>query len=105
MRISLKPKLITFDVNGTLLQPKLEMYIKVAEQRGFPVDEKKVAASLKANLAKMTMEHPIFGKHTGLGWENWWKTIVRNVYQEQKLNIPRQELEKVKRNLLSRCIL
>ena len=92
----IRPKLITFDVTGTLLMTKVEKYYAAAgAQHGVLVDPSKLAGSFKANFKKISKEHPIFGKHTGLGSENWWRILVYSVFRDQNSNIPEEKLSKV----------
>ncbi|XP_033223151.1 rhythmically expressed gene 2 protein-like [Belonocnema kinseyi] len=91
-----KPKLITFDVTGTLLMTKVEKYYAAAgAQHGVLVDPSKLARSFKTNFKQISKEHPIFGKHTGMGSEKWWRTLVYAVFKDQISNIPEEKLSKV----------
>ncbi|XP_011156050.1 rhythmically expressed gene 2 protein [Solenopsis invicta] len=97
-----RPRLVTFDVTGTLLMTKLEEhYVEIGSQHGLLVEPKKLARSFKTNLAQLSKEHPVYGKHTGLGWRNWWKTIVHNVFREQHASVPTDTLDKVADSLIS----
>ncbi|XP_012279292.1 rhythmically expressed gene 2 protein-like [Orussus abietinus] len=102
MKRLLRPRLVTFDVTGTLLMTALEEhYAEVGLQHGLPVlDREKLARSFKANYKKLSTEHPIYGLHTGLGWENWWRTIVFNVFKEQNRNACDTALGKVADSLI-----
>ncbi|XP_028045917.1 rhythmically expressed gene 2 protein isoform X2 [Monomorium pharaonis] len=94
-----RPRLVTFDVTGTLLMTKLEHYIEIGSQHGLLVEPRKLAQSFKTNFVQLSKEHPIYGKHTGLGWRNWWKTIVHNVFREQHASVSTDTLDK-KRNVI-----
>ncbi|XP_012537003.1 rhythmically expressed gene 2 protein isoform X1 [Monomorium pharaonis] len=96
-----RPRLVTFDVTGTLLMTKLEHYIEIGSQHGLLVEPRKLAQSFKTNFVQLSKEHPIYGKHTGLGWRNWWKTIVHNVFREQHASVSTDTLDKVADNLIS----
>ncbi|XP_015609251.1 rhythmically expressed gene 2 protein [Cephus cinctus] len=104
-----RPKLVTFDVTGTLLMTKLEEhYTEAGLQHGLLLDPNLLAGSFKSNFKKLSLEHPIYGKHTGLGWENWWRTIVYNIFKEQDQQVCNVKLEKVASSLIkcygtSRC--
>lgn len=92
----IRPRLITFDVTGTLLMTKLEEhYVEVGSQHGLSVDPRRLARSFKNNLHKLSAEHPVFGKHTGMGWENWWRQIVHNVFRDQHNFVADATLDKV----------
>ncbi|XP_024890769.1 uncharacterized protein YMR130W-like, partial [Temnothorax curvispinosus] len=91
-----RPRLVTFDVTGTLLMTKLEEhYVEIGSQYGLLVEPRKLARSFKNNFARLSKEHPIYGKHTGLGWKNWWRTIVYNVFKEQHASVSTETLDKV----------
>lgn len=98
-----RPRLITFDVTGTLLMTKLEEhYVEIGSQYGLSVDPQKLARSFKNSLHKLSIEHPIYGKHTGIGWENWWRQIVHNVFKDQHNYVSDATLDKVANSLI-RC--
>lgn len=98
---TIRPRLITFDVTGTLLKTGLEAhYTEIGTLHGLTMEPSKLAASFKTNMNKLAAEHPVFGKHTGLGWENWWRTIVYNVFKEQNVNPCEKALEKVADHLI-----
>lgn len=98
-----RPRLVTFDVTGTLLMTKLEKhYSEIGSQHGLLVEPKKLARSFKSNFTQFSKEHPIYGKHTGLGWENWWRTIVHNVFRDQHASVSKNQLDKVADSLI-RC--
>lgn len=93
----LRPRLITFDVTGTLLKVKLdEHYLEVSSQYGLKMaNPQLLAPSFKYHFRNMCNEHPVFGKHTGISWENWWKNIVYNVFKDQDTKISEEILNKV----------
>ncbi|KAI4492206.1 hypothetical protein M0802_009896 [Mischocyttarus mexicanus] len=90
------PRLITFDVTETLLMTNLkERYTEIGYKYGLSIEPQQLARSFENNFRQLSIEHPIYGKYTGLGWENWWKTIVHNVFKEQNKNIPDATIDKV----------
>ncbi|XP_053972197.1 rhythmically expressed gene 2 protein-like [Hylaeus volcanicus] len=96
-----RPRLVTFDVTGTLLMTKLEEhYVAIGTQHGLSVDPRKVARSFKHSFRRLSKEHPVFGKHTGIGWENWWRQIVHNVFKDQHSYLPEATLDKVANSLI-----
>ncbi|XP_046734304.1 rhythmically expressed gene 2 protein-like [Diprion similis] len=98
---AIRPRLVTFDVTGTLLMTGLEVhYSEVGSRYGLSVDPRKLAGSFKQNFNKLAADHPVFGKHTGLGWENWWRTIVHNVFREQNEHTCEKALDKVASTLI-----
>ncbi|KAL0132526.1 hypothetical protein PUN28_000342 [Cardiocondyla obscurior] len=96
-----RPRLITFDVTGTLLMTKLDQYVEIGSEHGLLVEPRHLVRSFKANFAQLSQEHPIYGKHTGLGWKDWWKLIVHNVLKEQNTSVSKETLDKVADNLIS----
>ena len=99
----IRPRLITFDVTGTLLMTKLEEhYVDIGSQHGLSVDAGKLARSFKNSFHKLSVEHPIYGKHTGIGWENWWRKIVHHVFKDQHSYVSDATLDKVANSLI-RC--
>lgn len=96
------PRLVTFDVTGTLLMTKLvENYSKIGLQHGVKIsNSRELAGSFKRNFKQLAKEHPNFGRHSGLGWENWWRQIVYNVFKDQDERVSDETLDKVRvRNL------
>lgn len=97
----IRPRLVTFDVTGTLLMTRLEEpYIEIGSQHGLPVDAHKLARSFKHSFHKLSTEHPIYGKHTGMGWENWWRKIVHKVFRDQHDYVSDATLDKVANSLI-----
>lgn len=91
-----RPRLVTFDVTGTLLRTRLEHYGEVGVEHGGSVlDSVALAPSFKKHFSRLSNEHPVFGKHTGLGWQNWWKHLVYRVFRDQHPTISEDILEKV----------
>ncbi|VEN64034.1 unnamed protein product [Callosobruchus maculatus] len=84
-------RLITFDVTGTLLQFRRtipEQYGHVGAFYGIQVDRGKLTANFKKHWERMTDEHPNFGLKTGLGWENWWRTLFVITSYEAEIEKP-----------------
>ncbi|XP_011299315.1 rhythmically expressed gene 2 protein-like [Fopius arisanus] len=96
-----RPRLVTFDVTGTLLRTKLEHYGEIGMKYGAPeLNLRVLAPSFKQHYSRLSREHPVFGKHTGLGWQNWWKNLVYGVFRDQHPGISQDILEKVSNNLV-----
>ncbi|XP_015116075.1 rhythmically expressed gene 2 protein [Diachasma alloeum] len=96
-----RPRLVTFDVTGTLLRTKLEHYGEIGVKHGAPdLDPQLLAPSFKHHFSRLSNEHPVFGKHTGLGWQKWWKNLVYGVFRDQHPGISEDVLEKVSHNLI-----
>ncbi|XP_014480012.1 PREDICTED: rhythmically expressed gene 2 protein-like [Dinoponera quadriceps] len=97
-----RPRLVTFDVTGTLLMTKLEEhYVDIGRQYGLHIDSHRLARSFKSNFIQLAAEHPIYGRHTGLGWENWWRILVHKVFKDQHPFVSQDALNKVADNLIS----
>lgn len=91
-----RPRLITFDATGTLLMARLEKhYTEIGSKHGLSIEPHKLARSFENNFRRLAVEHPVFGKHTGLGWENWWRKIVHNVFRDQNEHISDKILDKI----------
>lgn len=97
MKVRLIPRLITFDVTDTLLMTHLEHhYEHAAVSHGLPgLDGKRMSRTFRASFKRLEVEHPVYGKNTGLGWEKWWRTIVHDVITEQHTGIKKEKLDNV----------
>lgn len=99
----IRPKLITFDITGTLLKTDVKKhYGAVGLEHGIIVDPIELSESFNVNFKKVSREHPVFGKHTGLGSDNWWRTVVYAVFRDLDSNIPEEKLSKVTSSLIKR---
>lgn len=81
----MKPKLLTFDVTGTLLNFRStvgQQYAKVADSFGINAKPELLTTKFKTTFKKMAADHPNFGQVTGIGWEAWWKQLVFVTFQE-----------------------
>uniref|UniRef100_A0A023F7B5 Putative haloacid dehalogenase-like hydrolase n=1 Tax=Triatoma infestans TaxID=30076 RepID=A0A023F7B5_TRIIF len=93
-------KLVTFDIYETLLKtrkPLGEMYTQAGKSFGIHgVNPDVVAANFKSQWINMWTTHPNFGLHSGLGWEAWWKNIVRCTFKNStNENINEEKLDQV----------
>ncbi|XP_043463188.1 rhythmically expressed gene 2 protein-like [Leptopilina heterotoma] len=105
MRFIRPVKLVTFDITGTLLKTDVgKHYAQVALEHGITnVDTVKLSKSFKLNFKKFSIKHPIFGKHTGLGSENWWRALVYATFKDQhSSNISEETLSKIATSLIER---
>ncbi|XP_034942267.1 rhythmically expressed gene 2 protein-like [Chelonus insularis] len=94
-------KLVTFDITGTLLEPKLELYPEIAYQHGIRLlNPEKLAPSWKQHFLFWSNEHPNYGKYSGLGWKNWWKHVVVNVFKDQNPEVPDEKLHQIATTLI-----
>lgn len=96
-------RLVTFDVTDTLLKfrnaPGMQ-YGEIGAMYGVLADGNVLATNFKAHRSKMNKEHPNFGLKTNLGWENWWKTVVRGTFRDTLYAISDDKLEAITNHLL-----
>lgn len=88
--MTIRPKLITFDVTGTLLKfrmPVGQQYAKVGSSFGLKADPDLLQKNFKIFYKQMIKDHPNFGQVTGLGWESWWKQLVTLTFKNSLLGI------------------
>lgn len=92
-----RPKLVTFDVTGTLLSTTIkEHYYNVGKQHDIQINNPDLLTkSFKKYFKQLSIDHPNFGKHSGLGWKNWWKYLIYNVYSDQNINITTDKIDEV----------
>uniref|UniRef100_A0A1B6D276 Haloacid dehalogenase-like hydrolase domain-containing protein 3 n=1 Tax=Clastoptera arizonana TaxID=38151 RepID=A0A1B6D276_9HEMI len=102
---TIKPKLVTFDVTGTLLKFPMSVgkqYAKTGAALGIEVDPDLLQKNFKISYKKMLKEHPNFGQVTGIGWESWWKLLVsltfKNSLSENEFNY--SKVEKISMRLI-----
>lgn len=96
-------RLITFDVTDTLLKFKSspgKQYAKIGAMYGVLGDNKTLSDNFKVNWRKMTTEHPNFGLHSGIGWENWWKKIVHDTFKDSVINVKDKQLDTIAQQLI-----
>uniref|UniRef100_A0A6P7GY51 Rhythmically expressed gene 2 protein n=1 Tax=Diabrotica virgifera virgifera TaxID=50390 RepID=A0A6P7GY51_DIAVI len=96
-------RLITFDVTDTLLQFKTspgQQYGEIGALYGISCDKKVLGHNFKTHFRKMSQEHPNFGRHTGLGWEKWWHTVVKDSFKESDVNCDNEKLDQVATHLI-----
>lgn len=95
-----KLKLITFDATGTIIRPKKSpgvIYAEVGEKFCVESDINQLNANFKSQWKLMCKKHPIFGKN-GIGWEQWWKKIVRGTFNDDTINP--EKLEYISNHLI-----
>ncbi|XP_066156969.1 rhythmically expressed gene 2 protein [Euwallacea fornicatus] len=96
-------RLVTFDVTGTLLKLRTapaQQYGEIGAMYGVVADDYVLSRNFKEQWRRMNLEHPNFGLKTGLGWENWWKTVVRETFKSSKFRFDESKLEKIACHLL-----
>ncbi|KAJ8969007.1 hypothetical protein NQ314_001978 [Rhamnusium bicolor] len=96
-------RLITFDVTDTLLKFRIspgQQYSEIGALYGVLCDNKSLSANFKAHWRKMNEEHPNFGLYTGLGWEHWWKTIVKGTFKDSTFDVDDKKLDAIAQHLI-----
>lgn len=97
-------RLITFDVTDTLLKFKTspaKQYGEIGALYGVEINEKQLSDNFKTHWRRMNEEHPNFGLRSGIGWENWWKTIVKGAFQDSKPIVEDKQLDEVAEQLIN----
>lgn len=81
---SLRPRLITFDAFDTLVAPQRSVayqYSKYIENvSGVHVSEQDVKKKFATAFARMSQQHPNYGRATNLDVERWWHMIISDVF-------------------------
>ncbi|XP_018578279.1 rhythmically expressed gene 2 protein [Anoplophora glabripennis] len=96
-------RLITFDVTDTLLKFRSgpgHQYGEIAAIYGILCDRNILSANFKAHWRKMNQEHPNFGLYSGLGWEHWWKMVVKGTFKDSHFNLDDKKLDNVASHLI-----
>ncbi|ERL89482.1 rhythmically expressed gene 2 protein [Dendroctonus ponderosae] len=96
-------RLVTFDVTGTLLKLRTapaQQYGEIGAMYGVVAENSILSRSFKEQWKRMNAEHPNFGLYTGLGWQNWWKTVVKETFKTSKFRFDEAKLEKIACHLL-----
>ncbi|KAL1517087.1 hypothetical protein ABEB36_000896 [Hypothenemus hampei] len=97
-----KVRLVTFDVTGTLLKLRTtpgQQYGEIGAMYGIVADNNILTRNWKGQYQKMAMEHPNYGLNS-VGWEVWWKTIVKETFKSSKFRFDEEKLEKIACHLL-----
>ncbi|RZC40916.1 HAD 2 and/or Hydrolase domain containing protein [Asbolus verrucosus] len=96
-------RLITFDVTDTLLKFRStpgKQYGEVGAMFGVLCDAQALTANFKSHWHKMNAEHPNFGRKSGLGWELWWRRIIKGTFKDSKINLDDKKLESIASHLI-----
>ncbi|KAJ8915756.1 hypothetical protein NQ315_004568 [Exocentrus adspersus] len=96
-------RLITFDVTDTLLKFRSapgHQYGEIGALYGILCDRNSLSTNFKAHWRKMTQEHPNFGLYSGLGWELWWRMLVKGTFKDSQINVDDNKLEAVASHLI-----
>lgn len=91
-------RLVTFDITDTLLKFRSspgKQYGEIGAMYGVLCDNNALTTNFRAHWYKMNKEHPNFGRHTGLGWERWWKMIVIGTFKDAKFHVDDKKLDAI----------
>lgn len=97
-------KLITFDVTDTLLKFKYSVgkqYGEIGAMYGISCDNNTLNNNFVVHWRRMKQEHPNFGLYSGMGWENWWKNVVKHTFKDCGTNIEDKQLKNVCEHLIN----
>ncbi|CAG9855691.1 unnamed protein product [Phyllotreta striolata] len=96
-------RLVTFDITGTLLKFKLtpgQQYGEISALYGINCDGNELSKHFKEHWHRMSLVHPNFGRDTGLGWEEWWRTLVKKTFKDTRANVDEKKLDEVAFHLI-----
>ena len=99
-----KLKLVTFDVTDTLLAFRKspgQYYADIAAKHGVICDSKKLTKNFKTHFKNLSKTHPNYGLSTGLGWENWWKQLIRKTIEDCNSTIDVKKLNSISYDLIN----
>jgi len=90
-------RLITFDVTNTLIQFRStpgKQYGELGAYFGTRCNTDELAINYKSNWYKMNRAHPNFGRNSKLGWQNWWRELISNTFQQSGLKTSDKDMIK-----------
>ncbi|CAG9761473.1 unnamed protein product [Ceutorhynchus assimilis] len=96
-------RLVTFDVTGTLLKLRSapgQQYGEIGAMYGVVADNNLLNKNFKNQFKRMVKEEPNFGLKSGLGWESWWKTVIRETFKASKFQLKDEKLDRIADHLL-----
>ncbi|CAN3364971.1 hypothetical protein DICA3_F14422 [Diutina catenulata] len=82
-----KPNLLSFDGFGTLYVPRTpvpEQYHEVGKSMGFNVDIATLETRFKDAYARLSEQHPMWGKSSMRSADDWWTELVADVFKLDK---------------------
>lgn len=94
-------KVVTFDCTNTLLyikKPPDVVYLEYAEKCGVAVeriDRNLMKVNFRKVFKELNASHGNFGRHSGLGHENWWRKLVAGVFHSS-MKMPNDKIDPVK---------
>lgn len=76
-------KYVTFDATGTLVRLRKtvgEMYAAAGSAYGIRADPIRLSECFKTSFTHLNNSKPNFGVESPGGWEDWWRTIVKDTF-------------------------
>ncbi|GBL77507.1 Rhythmically expressed gene 2 protein [Araneus ventricosus] len=95
-------KLCTFDVTNTLLKFQAsvgEQYAKIGRMYGVDRDPDQISKSFCHMWKVMNLNHPNYGKNTGLSSKEWWREIVQRTFCNGSTEISTHKLDSISSHL------
>lgn len=94
-------KLVTFDVNGTLLNVTSigKTYADIAKKHGVSADPQKISAGFRSAYKMMDKQHPNFGL-SDMGWQAWWTAVVKETISSTTDKPDQAKLDAIAANLI-----
>lgn len=96
-------RLITFDVTDTLLKFKYSVgkqYGEVGALYGIFCNDDRLSNNFVKHWRRMREEDPNFGLDSGIGWENWWRNVVKGSFKNCGVNVEDKQLEMISEHLI-----
>ncbi|XP_075155400.1 rhythmically expressed gene 2 protein-like [Haematobia irritans] len=98
-------RLVTFDITDTLVRfsrPPAIQYAKTAYSLGITeIDQVTMEQCFKREFKAMNKLHPNWGYNTpNFTWQQWWSTLVSNIFHCVKPDIEPDKLKELTKNLI-----
>lgn len=97
-------RLITFDVTDTLLKFKYspgKQYGEIGALYGIICNDNILSSNFVRHWRRMRIEHPNFGLYSGMGWENWWRNVVKSTFKDCNTNLEDKQLDIIAEHLIN----
>ncbi|SCW00724.1 LAFE_0C10550g1_1 [Lachancea fermentati] len=90
------PKVITFDAYNTLYSttlPVMEQYCKIGLKYGIEADPQHLTVKFPKIFKDLRASHPNYGKYTNLTPNEWWETLISNIFEPIK--VPKEMITEI----------
>lgn len=90
------PRIVTFDAYNTLYSttiPVMEHYCLIGKKYGISANPQQLTQNFPKVFGDLRAQHPTYGKHTGLTPEEWWATLITNVFKPT--DIPSEMIDEI----------